>query len=620
MKKIKYEDIGSILNPLKNLQFFARKPVTEPLGPRPAAEIYRGFHLNDMEKCIGCSTCQKICDNAAITMVRVPHLKNDPVNGIRNLRPAIDYGRCCWCALCVDICPVGAIELSREYVHTCDGDEVDSYFMLPQEKGMHGTVEEKGWTKTETNDLLDRHRQEMGEMAPEERVDNFDEIVNGFTPEQAVLEASRCVQCGMCHDSCPTHMHAPEYIRAIWKGNVEEAVEWMYETNPFSHVCGRVCTHRCETACSLNQTGLPQGSEPIAIRWLKRYAMDAVPHERIKEIAASKKSATRTDKKIAIIGAGPAGLTAAFDLVKQGHDVQVFEALAKAGGMTRYGIPYYRLPDDMLERDVDIILSMGVKIQYNTRIGKDIAMEQLHKDYDAVILAIGLQSGRSTRIPGSDHKDVHSAVELLRKIGSVRDDIKAEKDPGFDVPRSAVVIGGGNVAMDIGRSLARYQKQQYGEVNITITAIDAMENFPADDVEIKEALEEGITIIPSRGPQEVMLENGKVKGLRTWKVISVFDDDGRFAPQYDESDEQLFEAEMVIEAIGQMAETDLLGEDLTEQLEWQRGRIKVTEDGATSVDWLWSAGDCVNGPDVVHAVADGHRVAESINKAFSVQR
>ncbi len=617
MKKIKYEDIGSILNPLKNLQFFARKPVTEALGPRPAAEIYRGFHLNDMEKCIGCSTCQKICDNAAITMVRVPHLKNDPVNGIRNLRPAIDYGRCCWCALCVDICPVGAIELSREYVHTCDGDEVDSYFMLPQEKGMHGTVEEKGWTKTETNDLLDRHRQEMGEMAPEERVDNFDEIVNGFTPEQAVLEASRCVQCGMCHDSCPTHMHAPEYIRAIWKGNVEEAVEWMYETNPFSHVCGRVCTHRCETACSLNQTGLPQGSEPIAIRWLKRYAMDAVPHERIKEIAASKKSAIRTGKKIAIIGAGPAGLTAAFDLIKQGHDVQVFEALAKAGGMTRYGIPYYRLPDDMLERDVDVILSMGVKIQYNTRIGKDISMEQLHKDYDAVILAIGLQSGRSTRIPGSDHKDVHSAVELLRKIGSVRDDIKAEKDLGFEVPRSAVVIGGGNVAMDIGRSLARYQKQQYGEVNITITAIDAMENFPADDVEIKESLEEGITIIPSRGPQEVMLENGKVKGLRTWKVISVFDDDGRFAPQYDESDEQLFEAEMVIEAIGQMAETDLLGEDLTEQLEWQRGRIKVTEDGATSVDWLWSAGDCVNGPDVVHAVADGHRVAESINKALN---
>ena len=613
MKNIKYKDIGSILNPLKSLQFYARKPITEDLEPRPAAEIYRGFHLNDMEKCIGCSTCQKICDNAAITMVKVPHLKNDPVNGIRNLRPAIDYGRCCWCALCVDICPTGAIELSREYVHTCDGDELDSYFILPQEKGIHGTVEEKGWTKTETNDLLDRTRIDMGEMSPDERVDNFAEIVDGYTAEQAVLEASRCVQCGMCHDSCPTHMHAPEYIRAIWKGNVEEAVEWMYESNPFSHVCGRVCTHRCETACSLNQTGLPGGSEPIAIRWLKRYAMDAVPHERIKEIAAKKKSKTKTGKKIAIIGAGPAGLTTAFDLVKLGHDVQVYEAMPKGGGMTRYGIPYYRLTDDSLERDIDVIQSMGVKIQYNTRIGErtgdKISMENLHSDFDAVVLAIGLQAGRSTRIPGSEHKNTRSAVDLLRLIGNDLEGTQA----GFDLPENAVVIGGGNVAMDIARSLARYQKQQFGAVNITVTAIDDLDKFPADKEEIKESLEEGINIIPSRGPQAVMIENDKVTGLKTWRVESIFDSEGRFAPQYDESDEQIFTADMVIEAIGQMAETELLGEPLTEELEWERGRIKVDPAGSTSVSWLWSAGDCVNGPDVVHAVADGHRVAESIN-------
>ena len=609
MKKIQYEDIGSILNPLKNLQFFARKPVTVPLEPRPAAKIYRGFHLNDMEKCIGCSTCQKICDNAAITMVQVPHLKEDPANGIRNLRPAIDYGRCCWCALCVDICPTGAIELSREYVHVCNGDEVDSYFVLPQEKGIHGTEQEKGWTKTACNDLLDRHRTDMGEMPPDARVDNFKEIVDGYTDEQAVLEASRCVQCGMCHDSCPTHMHAPEYIRAIWKGNVEEAVEWMYETNPFSHVCGRVCTHRCETACSLNQTGLPEGSEPIAIRWLKRYAMDAVPHERIKEIVAKKKAQEKSGKTVAIIGAGPAGLTTAFDLVKKGHEVQVFEALPKGGGMTRYGIPYYRLPDDSLERDIDVIQSMGVKIQYNTRIGEQITMEQLQSDFDAVVLAIGLQAGRSTRIPGSEHKDTRSAVELLRMIGDDLDGGNA----GFGIPKTAVVIGGGNVAMDIARSLARYQKQQFGLVNITVTAIDELDKFPADKEEIKESLEEGIKIIPSRGPQEVIIENDKVTGLKTWHVESIFDVKGRFAPQYDESDEQIFATDMVIEAIGQRAETELLGDSLTEELEWERGRIKIDTAGSTSVSWLWSAGDCVNGPDVVHAVADGHRVSESIN-------
>ncbi len=135
---IDYKDKGSILNPLKSLSFFGRKPVTVPLEPRLASLSYRGFHLNDWEKCIGCSTCQKVCDNSAITMVRVPNLPQDPEQGIRNLRPAIDYGRCCWCALCVDLCPTGSITLSREYVHTCTDEQLDSYFMLPDPNGMHG--------------------------------------------------------------------------------------------------------------------------------------------------------------------------------------------------------------------------------------------------------------------------------------------------------------------------------------------------------------------------------------------------------------------------------------------------------------------------------------------------
>ncbi len=600
MKKILHADKGSILNPLKNWQFFSRKPVTVALKPRPAAENYRGFHLNDMEKCIGCSSCQKICDNAAITMVKVPHLPEDPVKGIRNLRPAIDYGRCCWCALCVDICPTGAIELSREYVHTCNGDEIDSYFILPQEKGIHGTVEEKGWTKTQSNDLLDRTRQPMGEVSAQQRIENFAEIVDGFTDEQAFVEASRCVQCGMCHDACPTHMHAPEYIRAIWKGRIEEAVEWMYETNPFSHVCGRVCTHRCETACSLQQ----ENSEPIAIRWLKRYAMDALPHEKVKQIAAKKKTAQSSGKRIAIIGAGPAGLTTAFDLVRKGHAAVVYEMMPKAGGMTRYGIPYYRLPEDMLDRDVDVIQSLGVHIEYNIRIGKDISMQQLQQDFDAVVLAIGLQSGRSTRVPGADHMHTYKAVDVLRLVG--------DNQP-FDAPHTAAVIGGGNVAMDIARTIARLQKQQYGEVKVTVTAMEDEAHFLADAEEIKEAKEEGITILGSRGPQQIVIENDHISALKTWHVVSIFDQYGRFSPQYDDADEQLHSAEMIFEAIGQMSEVDVLGEDLTEQLEWNRGRIKIAQDGRTSVPWLWSAGDCVSGPDVVHAVADGHRVADSID-------
>jgi glutamate synthase (NADPH/NADH) small chain len=595
---IEHEDRGSLLSPLKALQFFARKPVTVPLEPRPAAANYRGFHINDHQQCIGCSSCQKVCDNAAITMVKVPHLPEDPVQGIRNLRPAIDYGRCCWCALCVDICPTGAISLSREYVHTCTQAEIDSYFILPRETGIHGVDFGLGWTKTSDSDLLDLKRQSMAEMTPEDRIGNFEEIVAGFSGQQAVVEASRCVQCGMCHDACPTHMDAPEYIRAIWQEDLEEAVRQIYRSNPFSHVCGRVCTHKCEDACSIGQRG-----EPVAIRWLKRYAMDSVNHERIKAIAAEGKVDYLSGHRVAVIGAGPAGLTAAYDLVRKGHEVTVFEAREKAGGMPRYGIPSYRLPYDMMDRDIDVITSLGVKIQTNTRIGVDIPLEQLQAEYDAVVLAIGLHLGRSTRIPGSDHKQVRKAVELLRMI---------TEGEQFDVPKQAVVIGGGNVAMDIARSLARLQKQQFGQVGITVTALEDKARFLADPEEVKECGEEGIEIIDARGPQECLIENGKLKGLRTWMVRSIFDEQGRFAPAYDERNEQIHEGEMVIEAIGQMSDVNLLGEALSEELAWNRGRLQVDENGRTSAEWLWAAGDCVNGPDVVHAVADGHRVAASI--------
>ncbi|MBL3527890.1 MAG: FAD-dependent oxidoreductase [gamma proteobacterium endosymbiont of Lamellibrachia anaximandri] len=606
MSDIDYKDKGSILNPFKSLQFFARKPVTEPLEPRLASLSYRGFHINDWELCIGCSSCQKVCDNAAISMIEIPGLPSDPVKGVRNQRPAIDYGRCCWCALCVDICPTGSISLSREYVHTCTQEEIDSYFILPDPNGIHKKFYGYGWRKVADSDLLNLERGDMGERSADQRSDNFDEIVDGYSLEQAVAEASRCVQCGMCHDACPTHMHAPEYIRAIWQQDMEEAVRQIYRTNPFSHVCGRICTHRCETACSIGRRG-----DPVAIRWLKRFAMDSVDHETVKAIAAQGKVDYLSGKQIAIVGAGPAGLTAAFDLVKLGHQVTVYEAQAEAGGMTRYGIPEYRLPFDMLDQDVDVITAMGVSIEYNTRIGVDIELSKLQQNNDAVLLALGLQLGRSTRIPGSEHRQVTKAVDLLRKIAA---------DEAFDVPRSVVVIGGGNVAMDIARSLVRLQRQQYGESRITLTALEDRDHFLADPVEIEESIEEGIEILDSRGPQACEIdEKGRLIGLRTWKVLSIFDELHRFAPSYDESDEQLHPGEMVIEAIGQMSDVSLLGDELTERLEWNRGRLQVDEAGRTSEAWLWAAGDCVNGPDVVHAVADGHQVAASIEAVLGRQ-
>jgi glutamate synthase (NADPH/NADH) small chain len=336
--------------------------------------------------------------------------------------------------------------------------------------------------------------------------------------------------------------------------------------------------------------------------------MDKVDPERIRQIAAEDKVDYLSGHKVAIIGAGPAGLTAAYDLIRKGHQVTVYEARNEAGGMPRYGIPSYRLPYGMLDRDIDVITSLGVKIQTNTRVGVDISMDQLHADYDAVVLAIGLHLGRSTRVPGSDHKQVVKAVDLLRMITN---------DEKFKLPKQVVVIGGGNVAMDIARSLARMQKRELGKVAVTVTALEDKAHFLADPEEVKECLEEGIEIFDARGPQACIIERGRLKGLKTWKVRSIFDEQGRFSPAYDESDELIHEGDMIIEAIGQMSDVTLLGDALTESLEWNRGRIRVEENGRTSVEWLWAAGDCVNGPDVVHAVADGHRVAASIEAWLS---
>ena len=237
-------------------------------------------------------------------------------------------------------------------------------------------------------------------------------------------------------------------------------------------------------------------------------------------------------------------------------------------------------------------------------------MDRLREKFDAVLLASGLHLGRSTRIPGSEHSKTVSAIELLRKITD-----KAR----MAVPKKAVVIGGGNVAMDIARSLARLQKTKYGEIQVTVTALEALEQMMADPEEIRESKEEGIVIMPSRGPRQCIIKGKKLTGLETVRCTSVFDDTGRFHPNFDESDVIVHDADLVVEAIGQAADVSYLGEEVTDALEWQRGRLQVDANGHTAQPWLWAAGDMVEGPDVVHAIAAGHRVANSIHQSLMAQ-
>jgi len=395
-------------------------------------------------------------------------------------------------------------------------------------------------------------------------------------------------------------MGIPEYIKAIRNDDLEEGLRILYDTNPLPEICGRICTHKCETVCSVGHNG-----DPLSIRWLKRYIADQNPSERFKEILGTD-TIEQNGKKVAIVGSGPSGLSAAHYLALMGYECTIFEKLPLAGGMMRYGIPEYRLPYDQIDKDINYILSLGVEIRYNVTIGKDITLEQLGKDFDAVFLGTGLHLGRSTRIPGTEHKDVHFATDLLREISLGNEIPVAEK---------VVVIGGGNVAMDITRSMARLQNQKFGKVNIITTSLECEEIMPADREEIVEAREEKAQIIPGWGPREIEIENDKIKGLHVVKCLSVFDEEKRFNPKFDESQTNFFEADMIIESIGQGMDLSYLTDDIKENLKMDnRGRIIVDHNFQSSIEWLFVGGDIIQGPDVIHGIANGHKAAIGIDK------
>ncbi|MCK4591219.1 MAG: FAD-dependent oxidoreductase, partial [Candidatus Latescibacteria bacterium] len=360
------------------------------------------------------------------------------------------------------------------------------------------------------------------------------------------------------------------------------------------------CMKYCEEACSLSIRG-----EAVAVRWLKRFVADSIEDYKA---TLELKPAKPTGKQIAVIGAGPGGLSVAYFLRLKGHEVTVFDSLPGGGGMMRIGPPLYRLPLEAIDKDVNYLSSLGVEFKFSTTVGKDIRFEDIQKDYDAVYLGIGTTSSRSTRVKNADKAVLALPFLSENKIGRQ-----------FKVGKEIIVIGGGNVAMDVAREALRLQHMQYpGEKVITKTvSLEDWNELPATEEEIEDGKAEGIQLNPAWGPKEVKLdETGEVKGLLCIKVKSVFDEQGRFSPTFYEEKEMFLEGDMVIEAIGQGADFSFLPENLMKKLEFtERRKVKVDEHGETSIPKVFAGGDIVNlNLDAVTAIADAKVAAEGIDK------
>jgi len=598
------DDKKSIFSPIRTWKNLFKEPFTVSKydvfeSPREAADNYRGFHVNDWEKCVGCGTCGEICPTNAIEMFEIESLEQDV--GHEPERPSFDYGRCSFCGLCVDICTSDSLNMSKEYVHI--STDYNSMKFIPKENGIHGIEFKDGYKRDDVSDLLDLGRYEMKHEGVERKT-SFIEIVKGFSREMALAESSRCVECGVCTATCPAQMNIPEYINSVYEGNLKEGIEWIYKTNPLANVCGRICTHKCEDACVIGNRG-----ESVAIRWLKRYIVDNTPEDEYEEAALSYVT-EKVNGKVAIVGSGPSGLSCAYYLSTLGYEVDIFEKNDLPGGVIRYGGPEYRLPEESVVKDIEMIEKSGANFHCNTMLGEDIQLDELKEKYDSVFLGVGFSYSRSLPIPGHDHEDVIGAIKFL---GEASDYTRGMREMP-DIAEKIAVIGGGNVAFDVARTLVRLQFEKYGETSVSMAALESRDELPADLEEIEEGEEEGLLFNFGYGPQSIKIEDGKIKGLSTKKVISIFDDDGNFNPSYEE-EENFIEATQVYIAIGQMAKYDFLSEEMKDNIEIVRGQVQVKENGQfEKYPWLFAGGDIMRGPDIINGVETGHNAAKAIDE------
>jgi NADPH-dependent glutamate synthase beta subunit-like oxidoreductase len=395
-----------------------------------------------------------------------------------------------------------------------------------------------------------------------------------------------------CQVACPARLYIPGYVALIAKGKHKEALDLIRQSMPLPSVCGRVCLHPCETVCRRKEV-----EEPVAIMALKGFVTDHIPLELPDRLPQTQ------DDRVAVVGSGPAGLAAAYDLVRNGYGVTVYESLPVAGGMLSVGIPEHRLPRDVLNRDINYIQALGVDIRTSTPVDLGQGLDDLFdQGYGAILLALGAHKGQKPSIPGADLQGTLAGTSFMRDVNSGN---------SIDVGQKVVVVGGGNVAMDCARSAVRL-----GAKEISVACLESKEEMTADTSEIMQAEEEGIQIHASRTLTRVLGADGKVAGTEVASVTGLqFDQDG--VPQFDviRDSERTIDADTVIFAIGQTPDLNGLpaGGEVAAS---QRGTIVVDpETMMTGRRGVFSAGDCFSGAiSIVDAIASGQKAANHIDR------
>lgn len=467
----------------------------------------------------------------------------------------VDKAKCVACGGCVEVCPQNAVKLGQKL---CQKNPVKIAQKETPEN--HVFFGKKYW---QTDFLTNREN-----VIPE----------TGTAP---------------CKSNCPAHIAVQGYLKKASEGKYDEALAIIKKENPFPAVCGRVCARFCENVCTRGDI-----DNPVAIDEVKKFIAD---YEIKKENRYVPPKKFNQGKKIAIIGSGPAGLSCAYYLAVLGHEVTVFEKEKKPGGMMTYGMPSFRLEKDVVDAEIDVIRQLGVEIKCGVEVGKDVTLNQLREQgYKGFYIAIGAQGGRKLNIPGEDNKDVLSGIDFLREVNNET----MEKLHG-----KVVVIGGGNVAMDVARTAIRY-----GGEEVSLYCLETREEMPASKDEVLEAEHEGIKVNCGYGPKEILIEDGKVKGI-IFKRCTATKVDGKFNPQYDENDTITVECDMVLSAIGQSIQWNDLLKD--EKVELNRNQTAKADSWTyqTAQEDVFVGGDVYTGPRfAIDAIAAGKEASDSLHR------